>query len=534
MAEAKLLDQMLERFLASPEEEQKRLAQEVAEASKSLIWVPNPGPQTEAYNCEADELLYGGEPSGGKSDLGIGLSLTEHKRSLVLRRTNAEAVKLFDRYEEIIGHTVGRNEQKGWKLPGRSIDIGGCQLEKDKQKRKGIPHDLKFFDELTDFTKTQYLFIITWNRSTNPNQRCRIVATTNAPTNTAGVWVIERWAAWLDPKHANPAKDGELRWYLTMPDDTEKEVDGPGPYNVPGETEPVYARSRTFIRSRLEDNPDMVQGGKGGYKTLLKSAGGEMRALARGDFQAALEDKPYQAIPTAWIREAQARWTSQPPAGVPMCAIGVDCSGGGKDPMMLAIRHDGWYDTLVEIPGSDIPIERAGKHAAGIVVSYRRDKCGVIVDMGGGYGTALYEKLKENDIDAAMFKGANASMRRTDDHQYGFSNMRTEAYWKFREALDPSQAGGSPIMLPNDLALLAELACPTFEEKNKVIALQPKEKVCEVLGRSPDRADAVVMAWAYGARYMTHGKLWGAEHKMRDGGGRGNQYPVRMGRNQRR
>lgn len=526
-----LLDQLLERYLVAPPEEQAKLAEEAVAGTKDRMWVPNPGPQTEAFYCVADELLYGGEPGGGKSDLVIGLSVTEHQRSLVLRRTNAEAVKLFDRYEAIIGHSVGKNEQRGWKLPGRSIDIGGCQLEKDKQKRKGVPHDLKAFDELTDFTKTQYLFIITWNRSTDPNQRCRVVATTNAPTNTAGVWVIERWAAWLDPTHPNPAKSGELRWYLQLPDDTEIEVDGPGPHKVPGEAEPVRARSRTFIRSHLEDNPDLAKDGR--YQAQLASAGGEMRALARGDFQAALEDKPYQAIPTAWIRAAQERWTPMPPEGIPMCAIGVDCTGGGADPMVLAIRHDGWYDKLVVIPGKDVPADRAGKAAAGIVVSYRRDKAGVIVDMGGGYGTALYEKLNENDIDAAMFKGANASVRRTEDHQYGFSNMRTEAYWKFREALDPTQPGGSPIMLPPDLEILAELAAPTFEEKNKIIALLSKEKVMELLGRSPNKADAIVMAWAYGARYVTHGKIWGAEHKRRDGGARGKQYPVVMGRTRR-
>jgi hypothetical protein len=49
-----------------------------------MAWVPNPGPQTQAFLCEADELFYGGEAGAGKTDLGIGLALTEHKRSLLL------------------------------------------------------------------------------------------------------------------------------------------------------------------------------------------------------------------------------------------------------------------------------------------------------------------------------------------------------------------------------------------------------------------------------------------------------------------
>ena len=62
-------------------------------ARKSMAtrpWVPNVGPQTEAYYSEADEIFYGGEAGGGKTDLGIGLALTEHKRSLILRRINKD------------------------------------------------------------------------------------------------------------------------------------------------------------------------------------------------------------------------------------------------------------------------------------------------------------------------------------------------------------------------------------------------------------------------------------------------------------
>ena len=65
-----------------------------------MAWVPNPGPQTQAFVCKADELFYGGEAGGGKTDLGIGLALTEHKRSLLLRRINKDAVKIKPRIEE--------------------------------------------------------------------------------------------------------------------------------------------------------------------------------------------------------------------------------------------------------------------------------------------------------------------------------------------------------------------------------------------------------------------------------------------------
>ena len=57
----------------------QKITRDAVNATKHMIWVPNVGPQTEAYNCEADELYFGGEVGGGKTDLGIGLATTVHE-----------------------------------------------------------------------------------------------------------------------------------------------------------------------------------------------------------------------------------------------------------------------------------------------------------------------------------------------------------------------------------------------------------------------------------------------------------------------
>ena len=504
------LDEYLTALDALPPEKREAVVEEALEATKDMVWVPTPGPQTEAYFCEADELLFGGEAGGGKSDLIIGLSLTAHHRSLVLRRTNKEAEKLFDRYETIVGDDKGKNSQNGWRFEDKVIDIGGCQLESDKQKRKGIAHDLKAFDELVDFTESQYLFITTWTRTTKPGQRTRVVATSNPPTTPEGMWVVKRWAAWLDPTHPKPAKSGELRWYTTI-NDVDTEVDGPGPHMVDGRE--VMAKSRCFIRSKLSDNPDLTQDGN--YRATLDALPAELRAAySEGKFEAGLKDQAFQLIPTEWIRLAQKRWTERSPEGVPMCAIGVDCSGGGKDFMVLAPRYDGWYQEMIRVPGKEIPQDRPGKYAAGVVVSYRRNKALVVVDMGGGYGGPLYEQLKSNDIECKAYKGSEASVRRTADGQLPFANTRTEAYWRFREALDPAQPGGSPISLPPSQSLLADLATPTWEMRSGKIHMEPKESVTLRLGRSPDEGDAAVMAWSGGPTYVTDGQAWSSPNEM--------------------
>jgi hypothetical protein len=70
-------------------------------------WLPNPGPQSAACNSPADELFFGGEAGGGKSDILMGLAITAHRNSLLLRRTNREAAKFIRRFSEMVGHRKG-------------------------------------------------------------------------------------------------------------------------------------------------------------------------------------------------------------------------------------------------------------------------------------------------------------------------------------------------------------------------------------------------------------------------------------------
>src|SRR3546814_3487307 len=75
-----------------PAADQARLRADVMQRTAGNIWLPNPGPQTEAYFCPADLLLYGGQGGGGKTDLLAGLGLTEHRRSQIGRASCRERV----------------------------------------------------------------------------------------------------------------------------------------------------------------------------------------------------------------------------------------------------------------------------------------------------------------------------------------------------------------------------------------------------------------------------------------------------------
>jgi hypothetical protein len=509
-----LLDELLAKIEALPEKEREALKAEAMKATKDVQWIPNPGPQTDAYFCKADVLLYGGQGGGGKSDLLLGLAFTSHKRSLIMRRQYTDLGAITERAIKINGGRDGFNGSPPPKLrtkDGRLIEFGAAAKLGDEQHWQGQPHDLLGFDEAVQFLELQVRFLMGWVRSADEGlstdkAKTRSILATNPPITAEGQWIVGYFRPWLDITHHNPAKPGDLRWFVTDPDGKDMEVDGPEPITFPGLTKPTIPKSRTFIPAALADNPFLINTG---YQAELDALPEPYRSAVRdGNFMAARQDAPNQVIPAAWVISAQERWTKTPPRGIPMCTLSVDASGGGDDPMVLSSRHDGWFAELIEVPGKSIPMASIGKFSAGVVVAHRRDGATVVVDMGGGYGSALYEHLKDNDIQTVAYKGAETATKRTFDRKLGFVNKRSESYWKFREALDPNQPGGSPIALPPDPKLVADLTAPTFEIVARGVKVEPKEKIIERLGRSTDRGDAVVMAWSAGATMATHASVW--------------------------
>jgi hypothetical protein len=491
------LDRIVQQLRSRDPTERQAILSLVQRATAHCAWSPNPGPQARAYTCAADELFYGGQAGGGKTDLGLGLALTAHRRSLVLRRINKDAVKLAERVAQILGHRDGYNGQlQRWKLGDGLIEFAGCEHADDKHRFKGDPHDLIFFDEGTDFLESQYRFIIGWNRSVDPRQRCRVVVGSNPPTTSEGLWVVRHWAPWLDPLHPRPAKPGELRWFSTGEDGEDIEVDGPGPHLLRGEM--IRARSRTFLPAALTDNPDLAETG---YAAVLAGLPEELRRIYRdGDFATGLRDHERQVIPTAWIEAAQKRWTATAPRQV-MTAIAVDVAQGGSDQTVLAARHGGWYAKLARKPGAAC---REGGDVAAMVVQARRDNCPVVVDVGGGWGAEAVGALERNGIPVAAYRGLAPTIATSRHGGLKFYNLRAADWWRMREELDPGQEFGSAIALPPDASIKADLAAPRWELTARGIKIEDKDEIKKRLGRSPDDGDAIVMCLSEGARAAAH------------------------------
>lgn len=445
------------------------------------VWVPTPGPQADAYHCKADVLFYGGAAGGGKTDLGIGLALTAHRRAIIYRREAKQLYAIIDRMMEVLGSRVGFNSTTGiWRLKDKQVELGGVKDPGDERAYQGRAHDLKVFDEISHFEERQFRFLCGWLRTTEQGMRTRILCTGNPPTDAEGEWVIRYFAPWLDPAHPEPAKPGELRWFA-MIDGEEREV-GPAPFEHDGDL--ITPQSRSFIPSRVEDNPFLMQTG---YKAMLQALPEPLRSqMLKGDFGAGQEDDPWQLIPTAWVKAAQERWRPQREGR--MSALGMDIARGGRDQTVLVPRYGAWFGELQRFPGSSTP---DGPSAAALAVGAARDGAPIQLDVIG-VGGSVYDHLKGNNIRCVAMHGSERSGAYDRSGKLGFVNKRAEWWWKLREALDPDY--GSQIALPSDNKLRADLCAPRWKITARGVQVESKEDVIKRLGRSPDCGDAVVYA----------------------------------------
>jgi predicted phage terminase large subunit-like protein len=215
---------------------------------------------------EGDEALYGGAAGPGKSSAILMAALqhvnTPGYAAIIFRRTYKDLSlpgALMDRSKEwLTGKAHWNDNEKKWTFPsGATLDFGYLEAEQDKYRYQSAEFQFIGFDELTQFSETQYLYLFS---------RLRRLATSTVPlrmraaSNPGGLghaWVKQR--------------------FITSPED------------------------RVFVRGLLEDNPHLDRGEY--EKSLAKLDHVTRKQLREGDWDISPEGGLIKSIWWQWYGE---------------------------------------------------------------------------------------------------------------------------------------------------------------------------------------------------------------------------------------
>ncbi len=424
------------------------------------------------------------------------MAVTQHLRSLIIRREAKQLSAILDDARKILGGTGAsfNGTSLTWRnVPGgRQIEFGGVANPGDEQKWRGQPHDLLAIDEADAVPESVVRFLSGWLRTTVIGQPCRLILCFNPPSSPEGRWLLDFFAPWLDRKFPRPALPGQLRWYATLKNGKEIErLDGT---SFPDQGEMVTPKSRTFFPARVQDNKYLMATD---YVAMLQSLPEPYRSqLLYGDFEAGIADDAWQVIPTAWVKAAMARWHEGAPPGIPLSCVGADIARGGRAKTVVCSRFGHWFARLAKYQGRETD---DGPKAAQLVLRLHDGKAPVNIDVTG-VGSSAYDSAKliigglANPISNAA--GVVATDR---TGVFRMGNVRAAMFFKLRDALDPESGEG--LCLPPDPALLADLTAPRFKVQARGVFVEEKHEVEKRLQRSVDAGDAVCLAfWDGGGR----------------------------------
>jgi predicted phage terminase large subunit-like protein len=226
---------------------------------------PQLGPQTTFLSTPADVAIFGGSAGSGKSYA----LLLEPLRyvtcvpgfdAVLFRRNTTDLRKpggLWAESQKLYPFVKGAQPSDfslTWRWPGGG-SIRFAHLEHDKTVLTWHGAQVPFigFDELTTFTKAQWWYLFSRNRSTT-GVKPYIRASCNAD---AGSWVAELISWWINPQSGYPIPEraGVIRYFTRGPDDRLLWFDSMLDAMEQTGQAPETIKSLTFIPAKLADNP---------------------------------------------------------------------------------------------------------------------------------------------------------------------------------------------------------------------------------------------------------------------------------------
>ncbi len=261
---------------------------------KSFQLAPQAGPQTMFMASSADIVIYGGAAGGGKT-YALLLEALRHKDipgfGAVIFRHNYNQITaeggLWDASNKIYGQVPDAHPRKSpklnWKFDGGGkLNFAHIEREEDLKSWQGTEIAYIGFDELTHFTKHQFLYMLSRNRTT-----CGIKPYVRATCNPdSDSWVAEFISWWIDEKSGYPISErsGQIRYMCILNDviywgNSREEL--ADKYGI-GINE---CKSVTFIASKLEDNKVLMENDPGYLANLKALTEVDMERLLKGNWK---------------------------------------------------------------------------------------------------------------------------------------------------------------------------------------------------------------------------------------------------------
>ena len=243
---------------------------------------------------------------------------------------------------------------------------------------------------------------------------------------------------------------------------------------------------RVFIQALAKDNPYLAPGYIVQLRSIYKNRPELLAALLDGSWD--MVEGTNVAIRATWVhRSAEGNII---PAFRGKVGVSVDVSRYGDDETVIY----GWDGARIiddDIYGQKDTNETASR----ALIMCRKIGGDFIVVDGGGVGGGVVDALRhmcfpgvqERAINIIDFNGA-----RKADNPDKFYNLRAEAYWESGELFSDNN-----VVMPKEDVLLGQLSGTNYSFSNGRILMDDKDEIKKRIGRSPDRADAVVMGlWA--------------------------------------
>ncbi len=217
-----------------------------ATIEQTVIWQPQPGPQTYLLECPVFEVFYGGARGGGKTESSIGDWLQhaslygEAAIGIFFRRKLVQLAEVVARTKQLFPKLGAKynEQQKTWTMPnGARLKFAYLERDSDAEEYQGHNYTRVYVEEVTNFPSPDPINKLRATLRSGSGVPCGMRLTGN-PGGAGHNWVKRRY---IDP---NP------RGFTLITDDTEIEIDG---------VKQVVKLDRVFIPSKLSDNMLLIR-----------------------------------------------------------------------------------------------------------------------------------------------------------------------------------------------------------------------------------------------------------------------------------